>query len=128
MFRDYYAAKFGGDANQAPLPSETLEDWGLYVEAVWGFRRGWSTGARYEYGDASGPDYDTAGARVSRRSDPYRDKRQRVSPLVIFDPTEYSRLRLQYNYDHAPNLRGNDAHSVWLGIEISLGAHPAHTY
>ena len=48
--------------------------------------------------------------------------------MIFFDPSEYARIRLQYNYDHAEHLRGNDAHTVWLGLEVSIGAHPAHTY
>jgi hypothetical protein len=111
MYRDYEAASFAGSRNQAALPSDDLEDWGLYAQAVLGFHRGWSVGARYEYGDASGPNYNAAGARVSRSSDAYRDRRHRVSPVLLFDPTEYSRLRLQYNYDNAQHLSGNDAHS-----------------
>jgi hypothetical protein len=42
--------------------------------------------------------------------------------------TEFSRLRLQYNYDRAQHLESGDAHSVWLGAEIMLGAHAAHSY
>lgn len=53
----------------------------------------------------------------------------------MFHPTEFSRIRLQYNYDHALHLefdglgsRGKDAHSVWLGFEVLIGSHPAHRY
>ena len=135
IYRDYKASSFFGGFEQADgstqlkfLPKDHLKDWGLYAEAVWGFRRGWSTGVRYGYGSSSGPDYDETGARVSANGDPYRSTRHRISPLLLFDPTEYSRIRLQYNYDHAKQLSGDDAHSVWLGLEFSLGAHPAHAY
>jgi hypothetical protein len=48
--------------------------------------------------------------------------------MLAWHPTEFSRLRLQYNYDHAQHLDDDTAHSVWLGFEILYGAHPAHKY
>lgn len=135
LYRRYRADEFSGDLTQDDgssqfvfIPKDRLNDWGLYSELIWGFRRGWSAGVRYGYGGADGPNYDPTGARTSRNNDPYRSTRHRVSPVLFYDPTEFSRLRLQYNYDHAKNLSGNDAHTVWLGLEISIGAHPVHSY
>lgn len=105
------------------LESDTLNDWGLYTQLLYGFHYRWVTGLRFEYADASGPN-----AEEPRDQDPFRDQRFRLSPLLAFHPTEFSRLRLQYNYDWAEHLDGNDAHSVWLGLEVLLGAHPAHKY
>lgn len=126
MYRNYEVDSFSD--GKISLPDDTLEDWGLYSELVWGFVRGWSAGIRYEYGDASGANYNEAGSRVSRDVDPYRDRRHRVSPVLVWDPSEYSRIRLQYNFDHARHLEGDTSHAVWLGLEFSLGAHPAHEY
>lgn len=105
------------------LESDTLKDWGLYSQFLYGFHYRWATGLRFEYADGSGTSVETG-----RSQDPFRDERYRLSPLLAFHPTEFSRLRLQYNYDHADHLDGNDAHSVWLGLEILWGAHPAHKY
>ena len=55
-------------------------------------------------------------------------KRHRVSPLLTFYPSEFSRLRLQYNYDRFDHARESAAHSVWLGLEFALGSHPAHEF
>ncbi|MGQ4806938.1 hypothetical protein NKDENANG_00275 [Candidatus Entotheonellaceae bacterium PAL068K] len=107
----------------ASLDSETLDDWGLYSQLLYGFRYRWVTGLRFEYADASGPN-----AEDPRDQDPFRDQRFRLSPLLVFHPTEFSRIRLQYNYDWADHLDGHDAHSVWLGLEVLWGAHPAHKY
>jgi hypothetical protein len=46
---------------------------------------------------------------------------------VVFSPSEFSRLRLQYNIDDADHL-DEVAHSVWLGLEVLIGAHPAHSF
>jgi hypothetical protein len=135
MYRGYAADDFFGSLEQEDgssqlvyLPKDRLKDWGLYTEVLWGFTRGWSAGVRYGYGDADGTNYDDAGARTSRNDDPFRSQRHRLSPVILYDPTEFSRIRLQYNYDHAKNLSGNDAHTVWIGLEIAIGSHPAHTY
>jgi hypothetical protein len=45
---------------------------------------------------------------------------------LTFYPSEFSKIRLQYNYDHG-ELFGTD-HSVWLQVEFLLGAHGAHKF
>ena len=115
MFRRYEA---GADPTAA-LPSETLDDWGFYSQVVWGLRRGWSTALRGEFvsGDSSAFDQTDPGARADRT---------RMSPNVTWFPTEFSKLRLQYNYDYGQEF--GSEHSVWLQAEFLLGAHGAHKF
>ncbi len=125
MQRDYEAAAFFDDADPLDiidLSAKTLRDWGLYTQLLYGFHPGWAGGVRYEYATGSGQSVG------GREADPFRDNRQRISPLLLWHPSEFSRLRLQYNYDRADHLADKDAHSVWLGVEFMYGAHPAHTY
>jgi hypothetical protein len=119
------------------LPKETLIDWGLYSQLLWGFRRNWAAGIRYEYVSGSGNSVDVnfqtgTVTPVKRNLDPYRNNRYRISPLLVWQLTEFTRFRLQYNYDHnedrLPGFDRRDYHSVWLGAEITLGAHAAHKY
>jgi hypothetical protein len=133
IWRHYKADDFTAEEEEAgedeaehgpeSLASDTLTDWGLYSQLLYGFRYRWAAGLRFEYADASGPNAETP-----RDQDPFRDQRFRLTPLLAFHPTEFSRLRLQYNYDWADHLDGHDAHSVWLGLEVLFGAHPAHQY
>lgn len=115
------------------IPGQTLRDWGVYAQLLWGFRPGWSVGLRGEYASGGGnnisfdPVNDTAQV-VSRNTDPFRDNRTRISPLLIWQPSEFSRLRLQYNHDWAAHLPGKTADTVWAGVEFLYGAHPAHKY
>jgi len=118
MQRDYEVAAVPDDL----LPATTLHDWGLYTQLLWGFRYGWAGGLRYEFAGGSG---DSVGGRDA---DPFRGDRHRVAPLLVWHPSEYARLRLQYNYDDARFVDDGDAHSVWLGLEVLYGAHPAHQY
>lgn len=122
MKRDYSAAAFFDDSdpsNVIDLPKETLKDWGLYTQLLYGFTPRWAGGVRYEYATGNGE---------GRDSDSFRDDRSRISPLITWFPTEFTRLRLQYNYDRADHLTDKDAHSVWLGIEFMYGAHAAHSF
>lgn len=101
-----------------PLPNETLRDWGAYSQVVWGFKPRWTAGLRGEY--ASG------NPAVNDANEVFRGERTRVSPALTFFPSEFSKIRLQYNYDHG-ELFG-DEHSIWLQIEFMLGAHAAHKF
>ena len=132
MRRDYHADSFfgcteGEDPCDEPvaLSSTTLHDWGGYLQVLWGFRRPWAAGLRYEYASGSGA---SVGPYDGRSADPFRDNRQRIAPLLEFYPSEFSRFRLQYNYDRAQfsNDRGN--HTVWLGLEFGIGPHAAHNF
>ena len=99
------------------LPSENLHDYGFYAQIVYGFTRGWVAGLRGEWVD---------GDSAAFHPDPNRDERVRVSPALTFYPTEFSKLRLQYNFDHG-DIHGDDS-SVWLQAEFLLGSHGAHKF
>ncbi len=114
--------EYGVDPSNPAFITDELEDWGLYSELLVGFTKGWAAGVRYDYATGSG---DSVGGRDA---DPFRDDRHRISPILIWQVTEFSRLRLQYNYDEADHLESGHAHSVWFGLEVMFGAHPAHTY
>jgi hypothetical protein len=124
MKRDYHTDDaLDGGAN--PVESTILRDWGLYTQLLYGFTPDWALGCRFEY--ASGKEH-RIGPYVDRDADPYRDTRFRVSPLVVWQPSESCRVRFQYNYDDADHLRHGYAHSVWLGFEASIGSHTAHRH
>jgi hypothetical protein len=113
----------------ASLGAETVTDWGFYTQWLYGFRKGWVAGLRFDYLDGNEGDYEKLpltldGDPLGR--DPERARRWRVSPNLTWYPTEFSKVRLQYNYDDRRDL-GAD-HSVWLQFEFLLGAHAAHKF
>ncbi len=116
MARRYEAGAWTPDAG-APLPAETFRDRGAYTQVSWGFRRGWVAGLRGDYLSAS----DGADG-----TDPSEQARWRVSPNLTWFPTEYSKLRLQWNHDEL-ELTGSED-SIWLQFEFLLGAHAAHKF
>ncbi len=124
MKRDYHVARYTQETETgdfASLPGRTLKDWGLYTQLLYGFQTGWAAGLRYEYAGGSGQSIG------GRKNDPFRDDRHRLSPLLVWRPSEFSRIRLQYNYDMASHLK-DDAHTIWLGFEWMYGAHAAHNF
>ena len=112
-----------GDTETVSFAADTLDDWGMYTQLLYGFRINWATGVRFEYANGSGLGYNHGG----RDGDPFRDKRYRLSPLLSWRASEFTRIRLQYNYDHATHLE-EAAHTMWLGFEWLYGAHPAHRF
>ena len=110
-----------GDGSIRTLPREWLTDYGLYSQLLWGFKQRWVAGLRADWVASDLARYEAIWGR-----DPERAPRFRLSPNLTFYPSEYSKIRLQYNYDYRQRL-GPD-HSIWLQLEFSLGAHAAHKF
>ena len=116
------ARRYGASARpalEAPattLPEETLRDWGGYSQVLWGIRPRIVAGLRGEISRSS------AAAFASD----LRIDQERVSPNFSWYPSEFSKLRLQYNFDRRAGLRSE--HSLWLQFEFMMGAHAAHKF
>ena len=122
MMRRFDAAAFAGDSSIPALPEETIVDFGLYSQVAYGFKKGWVAALR---GDYMFPE-KRANYEDITETDPDRASRWRISPNLTFYPSEFSKVRLQYNYDNGDHY--SDQHSVWLQFEFTLGAHAAHKY
>jgi hypothetical protein len=99
------------------LPRRTFDDWGGYLQASWGYKPGHVLGLRL----------DRVGGDQGDLQDPTLAPRWRLSPALTWFPTEFSKLRLQYNFDRSDAFR-HDEHSLWLQLEFLLGAHAAHKF
>ena len=110
-------SRFEADASTL-LPAETLRDWGFYSQFLWGFKPRWVAGLRGEYVTGNVGAFDPL--------DVFRGERTRFSPDLTFYPSEFSKVRLQYNYDHGQHF--GVEHSVWVQLEFNLGAHGAHKF
>ena len=119
MIRKYEAGQGLDDTFPA---AETFHDWGAYSQIVWGFHKGWSAGLRGDYVHMEPSDLT---------SDPQRQSRYRLSTDLTWYPSEFSKFRLQYNYDMLKSndfLPSSDENSIFLMYEIALGAHGAHKF
>lgn len=94
---------------------------GGYIQAVYQHDR-WRFGAR---GDGLGLFYDRfdrADVRQDFGSTPWR-----ISAMAEYNPTEFTRIRLQYNHDEsARNGQSND--EIFLQFIFGIGAHAAHPF
>jgi hypothetical protein len=145
MLRKYEAGSFNWDEDTdglldggelafpaggpAFLPRERLTDYGFYTQLLYGFRRGWVAGLRFDWLDGERGKYEKLGLTLDNEPlgrDKQRVGRWRLSPNLTWYPSEYSKIRLQYNYDDREWI-GED-HSVWLQFEFILGAHAAHKF
>ncbi|QQR81918.1 MAG: hypothetical protein IPJ69_07500 [Deltaproteobacteria bacterium] len=91
--------------------TSTDQDGGLYTSIDYQFLKRWHAGLRY----------DRLGLPEGLIT-----KEWKVTPAIAFDPTEFSRLRLQYAYDKtsiSPAVQ-----SVVLQLQFSMGVHGAHAF
>ena len=98
------------------LPAEKLKDWGLYSQILWGLKPRWVLGLRGDFVDGNAAAFAA----------PLRGEHYRISPSLTWYPSEFSKLRLQYNYDVREDSMTD--HSLWLQFEFILGAHAAHKF
>lgn len=111
-------SRFEAGADPLGYPAENLYDYGFYSQVLWGFHPRWVAALRGEWVDGN--------RGLDDANDVFRGERTRISPNLTWYPTEFSKIRLQYNFDHG-ELFGED-HSVWLQFEFQLGAHAAHKF
>lgn len=114
------AAEIPGEAEDTPtlfLPRESIYDYGFYSQLTYGFVRRWVAGLRGEW---------LNGDHGSFPDEPGLGERYRISPDLTFYPSEFSKVRLQYNFDHGDQI--GDQSSVWLQVEVLLGSHAAHKF
>src|SRR5438034_2010941 len=119
MYRRFQAGR--GIDESFPV-AETFHDWGLYSQVLWGFRKGWVAGVR-------GDNLHMQDSQFT--DDPDRQSRWRISANLTWYPTEFSKLRLQYNHDFLESnfsLSDREVDSVFLQFEFILGAHGAHKF
>jgi hypothetical protein len=135
MYRSYETDGFvdEGDPNDPAddvvVDAATLRDHGLYSQLVVRLSSQWRAGLRYDFAGCNGMSYDPMARLLgSRNDDPFRSDRHRITPMLEWSPTHFSRVRLQYSFDHSKSLDDETAHSLWLGMQVGIGSHAAHAF
>jgi TolA-binding protein len=119
MYRRFEA---GHGADDSFPVAETFHDWGLYSQVLWGFKKGWVAGIRGDYVHMQDSEFT---------DDLDRQSRSRISANLTWYPTEFSKLRLQYNHDFLQEnffLSEREVDSLFLQFEFILGSHGAHKF
>jgi hypothetical protein len=98
-------------------PAGVVEDTGAFAHLFWRFALRWGAGLSAEYVNAA-------------QSDPFNVQglQQRYKANVTFWPSEFSRLRLQYDIEPPGPNHSDVGHAVFLAVEFAVGAHGAHKF
>jgi hypothetical protein len=105
----------------ADLRETTFQQDGLYAQVVYGVGPRWTLAGRV----------DVAGLRnrlESLATTMDRGATTRYSANATFNPTEFSRLRVQYNHTRVPDDSRPRFHQVYVQFQMSLGVHGAHVF
>jgi hypothetical protein len=110
-----------GEEAAAGERRESTQD-GFYAQAVYGFAPRFTLGVRY---DVAGL---TNRIEAGAETESFDDSR-RFSANLTFNPTEFSRLRVQYTRgDVAVGGAREKYDQVYVQFQMSLGAHGAHRF
>jgi len=127
--------------------SETgnIDDYGFYTQLVYRFAKRWNAGARFGMTDTDDPLEIEEGVEAEVLSNNkfftltnsgeaegeesglgLFGETYRVSAMLTFNPSEFSRIRLQYDYID-PDFTA-DQHALFLQFQYSLGANGVHPF
>ena len=99
---EYFYRHQNGDLKDIPadltVPFKRNQD-GLYLQALFQWER-WRFGGRFDCLDLFKDEVVQAGEKISYDKKPYR-----WTGSLEYNPTEFSRLRLQYNYDKSDRTK-----------------------
>lgn len=95
---------------------------GWYLQGVYKFMPYWRTGLRYDRLNSGSVNYGDNTANLANTDyDP-----QRISWMLDYSPSEFSRVRLQLSSDKSRQEATDN--QVFIQYQMSLGAHGAHKY
>lgn len=98
--------------------SRDVDKKGFYSLVQYQFARRWWAQGRYDFFTIP---RDTVGGGGEVAQD-----KNRYAALVAFAPSEFSALRLQYNF--LDQSAAENEHQVLLQLNFTFGSHPAHKY
>lgn len=106
------------------LASYSGKQYGGYLEGVYQFNPNWRSGLRYDWlGSRLRASDDELLLDADLDNSGYHP--QRYSLMLEWLPSEFSRIRAQFNHDRSSR---DDDNQLILQYTMSLGAHGAHNY
>jgi hypothetical protein len=120
-FDSSQTATWHSDALQLGIPL-SLSQQAAYLQGSWGFAPRWQVALRHAVSGLGGELIED-GAR--EKITPSRQN----SAALTWQPTEFSKLRLQFNHNDISSAAGRESfRQIMLQYNLSLGAHSAHTF
>jgi hypothetical protein len=112
----------------AALVNYDNEQSGWYLQSVYQFAPRWRAGIRYDSLDSGNPRVSPAFVDPPIEFAPFAAMNpDRVSVMLDWNPSEFSRLRAQYDWDDSRD-DGDTDRVLRLQYIYGLGAHGAHKY
>ena len=118
-----YPSNSGGASDGLITPKLSQNQSGYYSQLIWKFAPQWRTGLRYD-----AIDQNSIKVNGVDKNTPYGD---RNTVMVEYNPTEFSRIRLQYAQNGAFFTEENERKrfdEVLLQFNMAIGAHGAHSF
>ena len=101
---------------------------GWYLQAAYQFMPMWRVGLRYDQVETDNRVLNPmSGTVLENLANAADDSAKRISLMMDWSPSEFSRLRVQYNRDASRPAAARDD-QILLQYIYSLGAHPAHQF
>lgn len=96
---------------------------GLYAQMVYKFSKNWRIGMHYDL---------LMKNEIIRNGDKLDlpDMLPQISGMIEYNPTEFSRIRIQYNHDRTKYFEGSHKinNEILLQVNLAIGAHGAHSF
>jgi len=118
---EWFHRRRSGELNFEPFSQQQS---GWYVQGIYQFLPEWRVGLRYDQLDQGSWDVGPLAAASGIAKPDFTPRR--YSTMLDWNPSEFSRLRLQYNQDKSQ--LGLTDHQFFLQYIYSLGAHGAHKF
>jgi hypothetical protein len=123
LMGEYMLRNQKGQLSNSSLPSESLKrvQDGFYIQGSYQYER-WRFGARYDLLDVFKDTYRLKGVNQY-----FGEKPWRLTGAIEFNPSEFSRLRFQYEHDRS-GRDGRTNHALFIQLILGIGAHAAHPF
>ena len=126
---EYFQRTEEGDIDMigsSPLETTSYdgEQSGFYIQGIYQFMPQWRVGLRYDLLDSNNTGSDD---EIIEEAGLHNEgiTPNRTSAMMEWVPSEFSRIRLQYNQDNSSEETDNQ---IMLQYTFSLGSHGAHTF
>ncbi|MEM4409246.1 MAG: hypothetical protein QXI19_10965, partial [Candidatus Caldarchaeum sp.] len=107
-------------------PEQNLDDFGAYAQILYRFAKRWKGGFRFDYVHTHDPIQKEGVALDEELPLGLLGTELRYAAVLTFTPTEFSKIRLQYEFADPDFMRSFSA--IFLQFQYALGAHGAHPF
>ncbi len=121
LYRNMDGTQYDANATGTSIEKEQA---GYYSELVYQYDKNWRTGVRYSA-------ITKNDITPIPEDGPLQDDMYVTSAMLEYNPSEFSRLRLQYNHNsslYSEEGEKNNKNEVVLQFTYAIGAHGAHAF